>query len=62
MLRPGDVVRYSTSAPGEEKGLFVVIEAHYDVPVPRVRIRLLNSGMSISAEEVLAASELQKVG
>lgn len=60
MLKPGDVVRYATPASGEEEARFVVLEAHYDVPIPRARVRLIGSGMHIEPEETLAVDELQK--
>lgn len=59
MLKPGDVVRYARPDRGEKEARFVVLEAHYDVPVPRARVRLLDSGMRIAPEEVLAVNELQ---
>ncbi len=61
MLKSGDVVRYATPAEGEGKARFVVIEAHYDVPVPRARVRLMDSGLRIEPEEVLSVDELEKV-
>jgi hypothetical protein len=60
MFKPGDVVRYATPTRGEEDARFVVLEAHYDVPIPRARIRLIDSGMRIEPEEILAIDELQK--
>ena len=61
MLKAGDIVKYATPAPGEERCRFVVVEAHYDVPVPRARVRLLDSGMQIEPEEVLSIEELRQV-
>lgn len=59
MLKPGDVVGYATPAEGEEGARFVVLEAHYDVPIPRARVRLLDSGMRIEPEEIRAATEYE---
>lgn len=61
MLKPGDVVRYATPASGEEEARFLVIEAFYDVPIPRARVRLLDSGMRLEPEEVLAVKDLQRI-
>jgi hypothetical protein len=43
MLRQGDTVKYSNPEPGESQFRFVVLEAHYDVRVPRVTVRSIDS-------------------
>ena len=59
VLKPGDVVHYAAPLPGEGDARFLVIEAHYDVPVPRALVRLLDSGMRIVPEELRPASEYE---
>jgi len=53
-------VRYAKPLKGEEGARFVVLEAHYDVPIPRALVRLLDSGMGLLApEELRPAAEYE---
>lgn len=60
-MKSGDIVRYTKPQDEAERNArFVVIEAHLNQPLARVRIRLLNSGMRmIQPEEVIPAMEVE---
>lgn len=59
VLQPEDIVRYVNPSRGEMNARFVILEVHFDVPIPRDLVRLLDSELPIEPEELRPAAEYE---
>jgi hypothetical protein len=61
-IKRGQIVKFHTPLPDEDPNLlYVVLEAHYDVDIPRARIKALDTGFAFPPINVVRAGELEVV-
>ncbi|WP_257667326.1 hypothetical protein [Parapedobacter tibetensis] len=60
-LKRGDIVRYHTPYPDEVGIQYIVLNAFYDMPKPRVEIQTLSTGLHFAPRYTSFAEELEMV-